>query len=177
MPAGSGRWGRWSGVLAGLPYDVQAVMFARLQFFNLDPAQVYRLPLLVTTPRLALAVGGVANSSFTFQSLSAVYGISHQFDNETLTAGNNLATLCYPSELQLQIQFNEGATTWLGSVQEPCRMSSIGDANSVTRVDPVIAARNDTWNVQVTADATLLNAVFETVCLHGVKFYNASGAI
>ena len=31
-------------------------------------------------------------------------------------------------------------------------MSSIGDANSVTRVDPVIAARNDTWNVQVTAD-------------------------
>jgi hypothetical protein len=177
MPAGSGRWGRWSGVLAGLPYDVQAVMFARLQFYNLDPAQVYRLPLLVTTPRLALAVGGVANSSFTFQSLTAVYGISQQFDNETLTGATGLTTPCYPSELQLQIQFNEGATTWLGSIQEPCRMGTIGDANHVTRVDPVIAARNDVWNVQITADATLANAVFDTVALHGVKFYNASGAI
>lgn len=171
-----GRWGKWSELLAGLPYDVQAIMSARLRFYNLDPAQCYRLPLLVTTPRMTVAAGGTAQSSIQLTSLSAIWGLSQSFDNET--GGTvSAATLVYPSELSLQVQLNNGATTWLGSTSEPCRMSAIGDSDHVTRVDPVAGNQNDVWNISVTGDATLANTVFSTVHFHGCKFFNASGAI
>ena len=76
-----------------------------------------------------------------------------------------------------QINFNEGATVWIGSNAEPCQLASIGDAGHVTRLDPVVATRNDVWDLTLTGQAGLVNNVFSTVTLHGVKIYNAGGAI
>jgi hypothetical protein len=178
MASNAGRWGRWSTLLAGLPYDVQAALYNRLAPRNdLTPDTCYRLPLLFSVNRLTIPVGGTATSSWRFLSLSAIYGISKTFSNETLTAGNNLATLVYPDEVNIQVNFNEGATVWIGSNAEPCSLGSIGDSGEVTRVDPIIATRNDVWDLTLTGQAGMLNAVFGTVTLHGVKIYNAGGAI
>ena len=167
----------WSQLLSGLPYDVQSALFNRLKDrTDLNPAACYRLPILFSTQRLTVNAGAQTTSSWRFLSLSAVYGISKTFDNET--GGTvSAATLVYPSEVALNISFNEGATNWLGSAAEPCRLGSVGDPNHVTRMDPVVATRNDVWDLVLTGDAGLANAVFSTVCLHGVKIYNAGGAI
>lgn len=179
MPAANGgRWGRWSTLLAGLPYDVQAALYNRLEpRTDLNPDSCYRLPILHAVPRLTVTPGGTSTSSWRFLSLSAVYGVSKSFSNETLNAGGNQPTLVHPDEVNIQITFNQGATVWIGSNAEPCQLGSIGDANHTTRVDPVVATRNDVWNLTLTGQAGLLNNVFSTVTLHGVKLYNAGGAI
>ena len=178
MPAANaGRWGQWSTLLAGLPYDVQAALYNRLKpRTDLSPHSCYRLPILHSVTRLTVAPGGTATNSWRFLSLSAVYGISKSFSNETgaTSAGQ---TLAFPDEVNIQINFNEGATVWIGSNAEPCQLASIGDAGHVTRLDPVVATRNDVWDLTLTGQAGLVNNVFSTVTLHGVKIYNAGGAI
>ena len=103
--------------------------------------------------------------------------MSKSFSNETLTGATGLTTPVYADEVNIQINFNQGATVWIGSNAEPCQLGSIGDANHTTRLDPVVATRNDVWNLTLTGQAGLLNNVFSTVTLHGVKLYNAGGAI
>jgi hypothetical protein len=177
-----GRWGRWSTLLAGLPYDVQSALYERLKDrSDLRPQQCYRLPIIFSSQRLNVTVGGTANDSWRFLSLSAVYGISKSFENETIFAGGtggiSGVSLAYPGEVGINISFNEGATNWIGSASEPCSLASIGDANHVTRMDPICPARNDVWDLALTGDAAMVNAVFSRVTLHGVKLYNAGGAI
>ena len=177
-----GRWGKWSTLLAGLPYDVQAALFERLRDRNdLRPAQCYRLPIVFSTPRLTVPVGGTATAAWQFLSLSAVYGVSRSFENEPIfpagTGGISGVSLCYPAEVSININFNQGATNWIGSAAEPCKLASIGDADHPTRVDPICPNRNDIWTLTLTGDATILNPIFSNVTLHGVKLYNAGGAI
>ena len=181
--ANAGRWGRWSTLLAGLPYDVQAALFNRLQDrSDLNPASCYRIPLLFSTQRLTVNAGAATTSSWRFLSLTAVYGVSRSFENETGSAApanvSNL-TPVYPSEVNIQISFNQGSTLWIGSAAEPCTLASIGKAGGLdaTRVDPVVATMNDVWNLTLTGNAALANAVFSTVTLHGVKIYSAGGQV
>lgn len=183
MATTNGRWGAWSTLLAGLPYDVQAALYNRLHSrTDLNPASCYRLPLLFSTQRLTVAAGATATASWRFLSLTAVYGLSKTFDNETVqavgtTAGVSGLTAVYPSEVGLQINFNQGSTTWIGSNAEPAQLGIIGSAESATRVDPIVATRDDVWDLTLAGDAALANNVFATVALHGVKIYNAGGAI
>jgi len=179
----NGRWGRWSTLLAGLPYDVQAALYNRLQpRVDLNPASVYRLPYLTSIPRQTVAAGATNTASYRFVTLTAIYGISKTFDNETVqavgtTAGVSGLTAVYPSEVAVQISFNQGTTTWIGSTSEPCNLGVLGDANNITRVDPIIATNTDVWDIFLTGDAALANNVFSTVTLHGVKLYGANGSI
>ena len=173
------RWHPWSTLLAGLPYDVQAALYNRLKpRTDLDPDTCYRIPLLFSTQRLTVAPGAATTSSWRFLSLTAVYGRSRAVDNETggTVAG---ATLVYPSEVNIQISFNQGQTLWIGSNAEPCTLASIGDAGGLnaTRVDPIVATRDDVWNLALTGQAGLANNVFSTVTLHGVKIYSAGGSV
>lgn len=190
MPAHGGRWGRWSTLLAGLPYDVQAALFNRLAPRNdLNPDSCYRLPILFSTPRLTVNAGAATVSNWRFLSLTAVYGISKSFSNETVqaagvTAGVAGLTATWPDEVNIQISFNQGSTVWIGSNAEPCTLASIGSAgggdlggSGPTRVDPIVATREDQWTLTLTGQAALANAVFSTVTLHGTKIYNAGGAI
>lgn len=183
MAQHTGKWGRWSTLLAGLPYDVQAAFYNRLApRQDLDPSMCYRLPYLTSIPRQTIAAGATSTASYRFLSLTAVYGISKTFDNETVqavgtTAGVSGLTAVYPSEVAVQISFNQGTTTWIGSTSEPCNLGVIGDANDITRVDPICATRDDVWEIFLTGDAGLANNVFSTVTLHGVKLYSANGAI
>jgi len=181
--ATTSRWGQWGTLLAGLPYDVQAALYNRLaDRTDLRAAQCYRLPLLYSTTRLTVAAAGTAQANWRFLSLTAVYGLSKTFDNETVqaagvTAGMSGLTAVYPSEVDLQINFNQGATTWIGSQAEPAQLGILGSAEAATRVDPICATRDDIWDLTLTGTAGLANNVFATVCLHGVKIYNAGGAI
>lgn len=183
MATTTGRWGAWSTLLAGLPYDVQAALFNRLHSrTDLNPASCYRLPLLYSTSRLTVAPAATATDSWRFLSLTAVYGISKTFDNETVqaagvTAGVSGLTAVYPSEVNAQITFNQGSTTWIGSNAEPANLGIIGSADTPTRVDPIVATRDDVWDLTLTGLAGLANNVFASMCVHGVKIYNAGGAI
>ena len=165
----TGNWGAWSEVLAGLPYDVQSRLYYTLaNYQGVNPATCYRLPLLASTQRQAIAPGGQAVDAWRFTTLTAVYGISGTIENETVAAaGSGIANLTpvYGSEVAVQIDFNNGSTTFLG------------DKNHTTRMDPVIAVQNDQWNVTWRGNAALLNGVFSAITLHGVKIYAATGAI
>ena len=172
-------WGDYSRLLAGLPYDVQAQLYSHLEHRkDLDPGTLYRLPMLHSTARLQLLPGAQAIGVWRFLTLTATYGISVDFDNET---GGSVAgaTLVYPSEVNLSIDFNQGQTQWIGSNAEPCSLGALGDpsVSGPTRMDPIVAIRQDTWNLTLNADVALANAVFCRVNLHGVKIYSATGAI
>ena len=125
------RWKPFGRVLAGLPYDVQAQLYSNLsRRRDIDPASLYRLPLVHTVPRVQIVAGGQAVAAWRMVTLSAVYGVSRSVDNET---GGSVAgaTLVYPSEINVQIDFNQGQTQWIGSAQEPCSLASFGDVGSV----------------------------------------------
>ena len=179
--ATNSKWGQWTELLSGLPYDVQSRLFYYLDNYQgLNPATCYRLPYLASTQRANIAIGGQAVDAFRFLTCTAVYGISGSLENETGSAApfnvSNL-TAVYGSEVAVQIDFNNGATTWLGSAQEPFFLSSMGDKNHISRLDPIVAVKNDQFNVTWRGAAGLANAVFSTITLHGVKIYAASGAI
>jgi hypothetical protein len=180
MPQGQ-RFGEFSRVLAGLPYDVQAQLYAQLSHRrDINPDTLYRLPMIHATNRLTIAAGGTVQASWRISTLSAIYGLSASFSNETGTAvpGNvSTATLAYRDEVTFQIQFNQGQTSWIGQAGEPVSLSSIGDGNHVTRMDPIVAHRQDVWDLSVTGDAGLVNNIFTRMTLHGVQIYSASGAI
>jgi hypothetical protein len=181
MAHNGGKWGAWSELLAGLPYDVQSRLYYTLSNYQgVNPASCYRLPLLASTQRQAIAPGGQAVDAWRFTTLTAVYGVSGTIENETVGAGGigvSDLTPVYGSEVGVQIDFNNGSTTFLGTAQEPFFLSSMGDRNHTTRMDPVIAVQNDQWNVTWRGNAALVNGVFSAITLHGVKIYAATGAI
>ena len=176
-----GKWGAWTTLLSGLPYDVQSRLYYVLSNYQgVDPSTCYRLPLLSSTQRQTIPVGGQANDAWRFQTLTCVYGISATIENETVGGGGvgvSDLTPVYGSEVAVQINFNNGATSFVGTAQEPAFLSNFGDPNHVTRMDPVTAVKNDQWTIQWNGAAGLLNQVFSVVNLHGVKIYQANGAI
>lgn len=179
--ATNSRWGNWTELLSGLPFDVQSRLYYVLSNYEgLNPASCYRLPFLSSTQRQQVAAGGQAVDQWRFVTLTSVYGISTSFSNETVGAGGigvSDLTPVYPDEVNVNINFNNAATTMFGTAQEPCTLGSIGDRNHATRIDPITAVRNDTWNITWQGQAGLLNPIFSTVTLHGVKIYSASGAV
>jgi hypothetical protein len=179
----NGTWGKWTQLLTGLPYDVQARLYYVLQNYEgVNPSTCYRLPFLSSTQRQAINPGAAAADQWRFSTLSCVFAISQTFENEVVqaaavTAGVSGLTAVYPSEVTIQIGFNNNATTLFGTGQEPCSLGSLGDRNFPSRIDPITSVRNDVWNITWTGTAGLLNQVFSTVTLHGVKIFAASGAI
>ena len=179
----SDKWEGWGRLLAGLPYDVQAQLFSHLvNRRDLNPRQCYRLPLLFSCDRMTVTAGGTANSSWRFETLSAVYGVSNSFDNETYeavgtTAGVSGLSAVYPSECNLQITFNQGQTYWIGGTSNQAGLDAVGTKDHVTRVDPIIAQRQDTWDIQIDGNAGLANTVYSRTTLHGVKIFGTGGAV
>ena len=167
----AGKFGQWTTVLSGLPYDVQASLYTYLMGANnIPPAQtVYRMPLLVATDRLTLTSGGSASGSFKYNALTVVYGLSSSFwvTGGVLTAERSL--------IDLKVTFNNDQTTWIGSNDQPCSLSSIGDGDHPTRTDPLLAKRSDTWNVTLTA-GTLAATSYARVTAHGIQLYSTAGA-
>lgn len=167
----AGKFGPWTAVLSGLPYDVQSTLYTYLMGANnIPPAQtVYRMPLLVATSRQTLASGGTAQASFKFNALSVVYGLSGSF-----FAAGGVSTVSRDL-INLQVTFNNGSTTWIGSSDQPCALSSVGDGNHPTRLDPILAKRSDTWNITLTA-GTLAATSYSTITAHGIQLYSTAGA-
>lgn len=178
----NGKWGKYSGIVAGLPWDVQAKVVGHLIQANVNPSALYRLPLLFSTDRLSITAGGSVTGSWRYETLSCVYGISASFSNETntnaaVTAGMSGLSLVWPDEVDMQVTFNQGQTYWVGGSSNKCSLAAIGSADHVSRLDPIMALKQDVWECQLDGQAGMANTVYSRVTLHGVKFYGATGGI
>ena len=169
----AGKFGAWTAVLSGLPFDVQATLYTYLVGANNipDARSVYRMPLLTCTSRLTITAGGNATGSFKFNALSVIYGLSASFQEESTAI-----TDVHRDEIDLKITFNNGSTTWIGSSDQPCSLSSVGDGDHPTRLDPLLSKRSDVWNVTLTDSGTVAATAYSRVTVHGIQLYSTAGA-